>query len=375
MAFLPLTTMIKAFRASLGKVEQKDGCVVSELKIELPAIVMTKGFEVLLEVPNPSANVTPDPAYLARLSMSFTAAELSADASGGEEKKDPWEALSSGVTESLYGVYASKVTGMVYAVGKSGVILWSSDGEAFGPMTSQVTSRLHAAWGSGAGEVHVVGEAGELLRLANPNGSFTKLQSLQGSSVNGIAGSGGGWVYAVGNGGTIHSSGKGGKSGTWNVFWSGQVSNHLNAVWVSSTNRLIVVGQSGLVVVAPDKGSPQLFSVGIKRDLFGVWGDANAEAIYAVGESGLIACSVDGGETWAVQESGTNESLYGVWGSGPDDVYVVGRNGIILHSMDRGATWSLQKSGTTEALHAISGIGSDAIWIVGSAGTILRKTK
>ena len=63
--------------------------------------------------------------------------------------------------------------------------------------------------------------------------------------------------------------------------------------------------------------------------------------------------------------SGTTETLDGIWGSGPDDVFAVGENGVIVHY--DGTSWSIMNSGTTTAyLGSIWGSGSNNVYAVGA---------
>ena len=44
------------------------------------------------------------------------------------------------------------------------------------------------------------------------------------------------------------------------------------------------------------------------------------------------------GSAWSEMDSGTTDTLWGVWGSSGSDVFAVGDNGTILHY--NGSTWS-----------------------------------
>ena len=53
----------------------------------------------------------------------------------------------------------------------------------------------------------------------------------------------------------------------------------------------------------------------------------------AVGQLGVILKTTDGGQTWARQESGTNQDIYNLAFSGPDTGTVVGGFGAILRTV------------------------------------------
>ena len=82
-----------------------------------------------------------------------------------------------------------------------------------------------------------------------------------------------------------------------------------------------------------------------------------------------IPLATSHGGSFAVQASGTTQSLYGLWGSSASRVIAVGTNGTILTW--NGSAWSPQVSGCSQNLNSIWGSGSTA-WAVGPMGTILQ---
>jgi len=73
---------------------------------------------------------------------------------------------------------------------------------------------------------------------------------------------------------------------------------------------------------------------------------------------------------WYEMESGTTNTLHGVWGSSATDVFAVGNYGTILHY--NGSTWSPMSSGTTNTLHGVWGSSATDVFAVGNYGTILH---
>jgi len=67
--------------------------------------------------------------------------------------------------------------------------------------------------------------------------------------------------------------------------------------------------------------------------------------------------------------SGTTQTLYGIWGSSGSDVFAVGYGGTILHY--DGSVWSSMTSGTTHTLHGIWGSSGSDVFAVGNT-TILH---
>lgn len=97
-----------------------------------------------------------------------------------------------------------------------------------------------------------------------------------------------------------------------------------------------------------------------------------------VGDAGTILTSVDG-LSWAIQNSGTTESLYQITWSN-DSIIAVGTNGTILRSEDR-ITWTpVNTSGNSSDLRAVHYRAPDATYpqgvfiAMGTNATVLRST-
>jgi hypothetical protein len=77
-----------------------------------------------------------------------------------------------------------------------------SSGE--GNWSAQVigNNSLNGVWGSGQGDVYIVGDAGVILHSAG-DGNWSALSSGTTENLTGVWGSGNGDVYAVGSNGTI----------------------------------------------------------------------------------------------------------------------------------------------------------------------------
>jgi photosystem II stability/assembly factor-like uncharacterized protein len=88
--------------------------------------------------------------------------------------------------------------------------------------------------------------------------------------------------------------------------------------------------------------------------------------LVAVGERGIIVLSDDGGKSWRQAKVPTSASLAAVQFPTPKQGWAVGHYGVILHSADGGETWSRQFDGVQAAqrvLHdaqAASGQGASA---------------
>jgi long-subunit fatty acid transport protein len=106
---------------------------------------------------------------------------------------------------------------------------------------------------------------------------------------------------------------------------------------------------------------------GTTQTLYGVWGRSGKD-VFAVGTYGTILHY--NGSGWAAMDSGTTEFLMGVWASSNTYVFAVGNSGTILRY--NGNTWTLMNSGTTEQLRDVWGSSDTDVFAVGDNGTILR---
>ena len=147
-------------------------------------------------------------------------------------------------------------------------------------------------------------------------------------------------------------------------------SSVLYGMWSGGPNRVLAVGERGLVV-SYDGSTWRKQPPPVTTNLRSVWGsgpEAGAP-VFAVGDGGTIL-KFDG-TTWQSQVSSTTETLFGVWAASASDVFAVGAKGTILHY--DGNVWTPQASGTSAALHGVWGVDG-SVFAVGDGGTILRFT-
>lgn len=69
------------------------------------------------------------------------------------------------------------------------------------------------------------------------------------------------------------------------------------------------------------------------------------ERLVAVGERGIVVFSDDAGSHWTQARVPTTQMLTSVCFANPHSGWAVGHDGLILHSGDGGATWQLQRDG------------------------------
>ena len=229
-------------------------------------------------------------------------------------------------------------------------------------MSSGTTWWLEGVWGSSGSNVFAVGGDGTILHY---NGSSWSAMS-SGTSANYLGdvwGSSGSNVFAVGYWGTIqHYHG-----GSWSGMSSG-TTNGLSGVWGSSGSNVFAVGSSG-AILHYNGSSWSAMSSGTTSYLHRLWGSSGSD-VFAVGGGGTILHY--NGSTWSAMNSGTTNSLLGVWGSSGSNVFAVGDSGTILHY--DGSNWSAMSSGTTDSLSGVWGSSGSNVFAVGDNGTILHLT-
>jgi photosystem II stability/assembly factor-like uncharacterized protein len=195
-----------------------------------------------------------------------------------------WNAVSV-TTADVGDVWGASGTD-VYVVGSGGLIKhyngssWSSVNASTGP------TNLYCVWGASGADVYIFGANGLGLSGSAANG-FNKLASPTSDGMYygwGSAGAGDIWVPS--NNSTFtsahlwHSSDRG-------QSWQSQLmAPALGAVWVSASGHAYVVGYQIWDTI--DGGATWNTAGGSPAPLYGIGGDTNGTAVWAVGQAGTI---------------------------------------------------------------------------------------
>lgn len=144
----------------------------------------------------------------------------------------------------------------------------------------------------------------------------------------------------------------------------------LNWSFGFGANDVYVVGNEG-TVLHWDGAAFTVEETNTDQNLWGVWG-ASADDVWAVGGNGRA----EGQLTLLRRRNGTWTSttppplmrsnvfaLFKVWGTSADNVYAVGQRGTVLHF--DGTAWTEELVGTSDDLIALWGTGPDRIAVVG----------
>jgi len=176
-----------------------------------------------------------------------------------------------------------------------------------------------------------------------------------------------------------------GSSDTPRIEWSesfdaSQIGWFMN-VWGPAENDLYAVGGSPTegVIMHFDGADWTPFDIGLDVPLVTWMHGFGSDDMTAVGFAGT-AMHWDG-RSWTLQDTPTDEDLWGVWGSAPDDLWAVGGSGradsvaTLLHY--DGATWTsvevppLQRANVF-AFFKVFGTSADNAYVVGQRGAVLH---
>jgi photosystem II stability/assembly factor-like uncharacterized protein len=148
-------------------------------------------------------------------------------------------------------------------------------------------------------------------------------------------------------------------------------------VTILPSNRIIIVGDKGIVMISDDQGQTwkrRQLKKGYKYfDLYSVAFTPDGSAGWAVGDGGVIYHSDDKGSTWTLQKSPDHSSLLKVAAIDNQKACAVGENGAVLCTADGGANWTQQ---TIKDLTYFDVVFTDATngWAVGEFGTSIHTT-
>ena len=239
---------------------------------------------------------------------------------------------TSGTTQTLTRVFAVPAVSNVYAVGLNPVLVSTVAG-TWSPQTVPGTTNFYGVWGFDAQNLWAVGYGGgigTILHTINAGTTWTAQTSGVSKFLVGIWGSGSGDVYIVGANATIlHSVDQG-------LNWQKQSPPPpldvnmlgLDSVFGTSATDVYAVGEGGIILHNAGAGWTVQTS-GFMNELHSVW--ASGSEAFAVGTNGLVLHTVDKGANWAPEASGTTTLLYAVWGTSAGDIYASGDGGVLLH--------------------------------------------
>jgi hypothetical protein len=246
-------------------------------------------------------------------------------------------------------------------------------------MTSTASVTFNDVWGLPGGYVYAVGENGTIIRNDGSSTSWLVIRTSSGQNLQAISGTAANSIFAAGYGGGA------GIILNWNgISWSpmpGTWTNiYLYAVWAASATDVFVgSGNSDRPFVLHYNGTDWtgMNSSGANgRDYHRatcLWG-TDASNVYMTTAQSVVAGSVmhwDGAE-WNIQvdawpnAGGLEDELWSVNGVGASDVYAVGYGGQLLHNSGSGWT-NLQITGY---FRDVWGSATDDVFVCGTGGLV-----
>lgn len=305
-----------------------------------------------------------NPARRCRFAMALWLATAAALADG----LDTWTKIPSGVGLNLYGV--AHGAGQFVAVGQSGGILVSSNGNDWAGAVSGVASNLFGVTHAD-GVFVAVGQDGLICR--STNGLDWAVQpSPTTNTLNGVA-FGNGCFVATGNAGTLLTSPDG---VNWTPQTSGTPRNLVGAAW--GNGRFMAVGRGssnpGTVLTSDDgvawvdRTYPQL---GV-----GFYAVAQGAGTFVAMDARGVAYTSATGTNWTSRGTGNGDYVFGltfaqglfVGAGGP-----YGGGGQKITTSPDGIAWQLRPVNVTNsaALRAVT-YGNGCFLAVGDKGMILK---
>ncbi len=143
-------------------------------------------------------------------------------------------------------------------------------------------------------------------------------------------------------------------------------------------------GMAGVLIVAPVLGDTSMDWAILRQGEFhthfrDVAWSPSGNRVVAVGDDGVVVRSTDGGANWQTGISGTTADLLSVAWQDEDRLWAAGKlnlgwttEGYLLHSMDGGANWFTVIGHYPNALAGVFFDDADHGWVGGTAAELLR---
>lgn len=147
-------------------------------------------------------------------------------------------------------------------------------------------------------------------------------------------------------------------------------------------DRIVVVGQSGIILYSDDEGATwQQGKVPVSLAITAV-DFADEKAGWAVGHDLLILRTQDGGENWEVQnfDPDMDMPLLDVWFRDAREGFAIGSRGYVYHTTDAGETWELTEVFTNDELvpdahlFSMTATKTGDLFMTAEVGALFRST-
>ena len=144
----------------------------------------------------------------------------------------------------------------------------------------------------------------------------------------------------------------------WTVMKS-PVSEVLNGIWGTSGSNVFAVGRRG-TVLRYDGSEWKKMESGVRHNLRSVWG-SSADNVFTAGEAGTVI-RYDG-VSWTETETDTSDNFRCIWGSSAYNIFAVSEEGSVFRF--DGNLWTEITDGSHVPLYCVSGISGGTVFACG----------
>ncbi|MCY1411492.1 Ycf48-like protein [compost metagenome] len=157
------------------------------------------------------------------------------------------------------------------------------------------------------------------------------------------------------------------------AHFDAEAAEALMSVWGSARGPLFATGSFGRLLVSGDRGKtwqPRDTGLG-DRHFYGIAGHGQ-QRLMLVGETGLVARSVDGGQSWQRLPDFYNGSFFGLIALSASDWLVYGMRGKVFRTNDFGESWREIDADTALSLYGSTRTRDGRIVLVGEGGVVTQ---
>ena len=172
--------------------------------------------------------------------------------------------------------------------------------------------------------------------------------------------------FAVGAYGAFYETVDGGK--TWAPRKVIGDDKHLNAIVKTGEGKLLILGETGTILVSSDSGKTWTPSVSPYKGSFFGGLTADDGSIVAFGLRGRLYRSADGGKTWKQIDNASVATLMGGTKMPDGALVIAGCAGTVLVSRDNGQSFVPLPAGTTKAFAKPLLGAPNAVLLLGESG-------
>ncbi len=287
------------------------------------------------------------------------------------------------VSESVPGMFPSEWGDLwaggsqVWAIGAQCTVLYRDNAmsDATGDMTwkskppkctTDVNNRkgLRGVWGTGSGEIYVVGDYGGIFHLKD--GTWGDESISSGPNLFTVHGTSSGHVFAVADTGEIYQRPPDLPLEGWKAMPT-HSNGPLYGVFALSDTQVLAVGAGGTIFSNVTGSSPAVPDTGGLPNIMALAGTGPTD-LWASQQHGILHFD---GDAWTPSILLSGQIVSALWATGPNDVWASASGTLYRYSQEQNGQepkWSLWKDGPSMRVNALWGSGPNDVWAVGEGG-------